>query len=87
MRRLMMISSLGKRAMVNLLPVVDVKIEQFNTKFSELKLALQERAIVQTEITAWRVLERVENIGLYLSLLKGCLLNIAHGCRCGNCAQ
>jgi hypothetical protein len=61
----MMMSSPGKRAMKNLLPVVDVKVEQFHAKFNELRLALQERAIFQTEIIAWRVLERVENISLY----------------------
>jgi hypothetical protein len=51
--------------MKNLVSVVDMKIEEFHSKFRELKLALQERAIVQTEITAWRILETVENIGLY----------------------
>jgi hypothetical protein len=58
-------SSPGKRTMKNLVPVVDCKVEQFHSKFSELKKALQERAIVQTEITVWRVLETVENISLY----------------------
>jgi hypothetical protein len=53
--------------MKNLSSVVDSKIEQFHSKFRELKLALQERAIVQTELTVWRVLETVENIGLYFS--------------------
>jgi hypothetical protein len=61
----MMTSSPGKRAVKNLLPVVDSKVEQFHSKFSELRLALQERAIIQTEIAAWRVLETVENISLY----------------------
>jgi hypothetical protein len=48
--------------MKNLISVVDVKIEEFHSKFSELKLALQERAIVKTEITVFRVLETVETI-------------------------
>jgi hypothetical protein len=59
----------GKRTMKNLISVVDNKVEQFLAKFSELKLALQERAVVETEITVFkieitvlRVLETVENI-------------------------
>jgi hypothetical protein len=54
--------------MKNLLPVVESKVEQFHSKFSEHKLALQERAIIQTEIAVWRVLETVENISLYFLL-------------------
>jgi hypothetical protein len=46
----------------NLISVVDTKIEQFLAKFSELKLAWQERAIVKTEITVLRVLDTVESI-------------------------
>jgi hypothetical protein len=48
--------------MKNLVSVVDSKIEQFHSKFSELKLALQEHAIVKAEITVLRVLETVETI-------------------------
>jgi hypothetical protein len=48
--------------MKNLVSVVDNKIEGFNSKFGELKLALQECAVIKTEITVLRVLETVEII-------------------------
>jgi hypothetical protein len=51
--------------MKNLISNVDKKVEQFQSKFSELRLALQERAIVHTEITVLRVLETVITISLY----------------------
>jgi hypothetical protein len=65
----MMKSYPGERTIKNLLSVVDTKIEQFRSKFNELRSALQERAVVQTEIAVLRVLETVENISLYLLLL------------------
>jgi hypothetical protein len=60
-----MTSSPGKRAVKNLVSNVDSKVEQFHSKFNELKLALQNRVIVQTEISVFRVLETVENISSY----------------------
>jgi hypothetical protein len=42
--------------------LVDNKIEQYEDKFRELKSALQEHAVVQTEIVVLRVLDVVENI-------------------------
>jgi hypothetical protein len=62
--------------------VVDSRVKRFQTKFSELRLALPESDITQTEITAWRVLGRVEYSRLYFPL---CVVfsNVAHGiCRC-----
>jgi hypothetical protein len=44
---------------------IDSKVEEFHSKFSELKLALQGRAILHTEIAVFRVFETVENIGSY----------------------
>jgi hypothetical protein len=51
--------------MKNVLSSADRKIEEFISKFSELRKALQERATVQTEIVVFRVLEVVEDISLY----------------------
>jgi hypothetical protein len=63
--RLVMIYSPGQRAIKHLVSNVDSKVEQFCSKFSELRSALQERAIVHTEISVFRVLETVENISMY----------------------
>jgi hypothetical protein len=54
--------------MKNLVTNVDAKVEEFYSKFSELKLALQGRAIVQTEIAVFRVLETVESLSSYFVL-------------------
>lgn len=45
--------------------MIDGKIEEYQVKFRELKSALQERAVVQTEITVLRILDIVENIGVF----------------------
>jgi hypothetical protein len=77
-----MTPSPGKRTMKNSLSTADSKVEQFLSKFSELRSALQERAIVQTEIVVFRVLETVENISLYFLLHCGCLSERER--RCGS---
>jgi hypothetical protein len=54
--------------MKNLVSDVDAKVEEFHSKFSDLRLALQGLAIVQTEIAVFRVLETVENLSSYFVL-------------------
>jgi hypothetical protein len=75
-----MIYFLGKRVMKNLVSDVDNKVEQFRIKFNELRSALQERVIVHTEISVFRVLETVENIGLYF--LRPIRLSLEHYTSC-----
>ena len=36
---------------------VDIKVKQYQVKFNELRLALQERAVIHTEVTVLRVLD------------------------------
>jgi hypothetical protein len=57
---------LGMRILKNILSDVDDTIKQYETKFGELKSALQGRAVLRTEITVLRVLDQVENIGKQL---------------------
>jgi hypothetical protein len=42
---------------------VDIKVKKYVGKFSELKSALQERAVIHTEITVLRVMDTVTNLG------------------------
>jgi len=53
----------GKRLIKNALSNVDDKIKQYENKFRNLKLAFQERAVLQIEITVFRVLDVVESLG------------------------
>jgi hypothetical protein len=66
--RSVMISLPGRRAVKSLVSDVDSKVEQFCSKFNELKLALQNRIIVQTKISVFRVLETVESTSSYYFL-------------------
>ena len=49
----------------------DNKIKQYEGKFKELKLAFQERAVLQTEITVLRILNVVEGQGQHSRLQYG----------------
>jgi hypothetical protein len=42
---------------------VDNKISQYEDKFKELKMAFQERAILQTEITVSRIFDNLKDVG------------------------
>jgi hypothetical protein len=53
----------GKRTVKNFISDTDSRIRQYETKFQELKLAFQGRAILQIEIAVLRILDNVDNIG------------------------
>ncbi|KIM88434.1 hypothetical protein PILCRDRAFT_3429 [Piloderma croceum F 1598] len=53
--------SIKKRTARNFMSDTDSKVQQYEAKFSELKLAFQGRAILQTEITVIRIMDTVEN--------------------------
>jgi hypothetical protein len=42
---------------------VDNKINQYADKFNELKMAFQDRAVLQTGITVSRIFDNIENLG------------------------
>jgi hypothetical protein len=42
---------------------VDSKIKKYEDKFKELKMAFQDRAILQTEITVSRIMDNLEGLG------------------------
>jgi hypothetical protein len=42
---------------------VDSKIKQYEDKFKELKMAFQDRAILQTGITVSRIMDNLESLG------------------------
>jgi hypothetical protein len=53
----------GKRTVKNFISDTNSRIKEYEAKFTELKLAFQGRAILQTEITVLRILDNVETIG------------------------
>ena len=48
---------------------VDSKIKQYEDKFKELKMAFQDRAILQTGITVSRIMDNLESLGELLQLV------------------
>jgi hypothetical protein len=42
---------------------VDSKIKQYEDKFKDLKMAFQDRAILQTRITVSRIMDNLESLG------------------------
>jgi hypothetical protein len=59
---------LGKRVLEHILSDTDNKIKQYENKFKELKSALQERGVLQTEITVFRILDIVRGQGQHILL-------------------
>ena len=53
---------------MHLVSDVNNKVKDYEDSFSKLKLALQERAVVQTEIVVLRVMDMVTNLGGYFVL-------------------
>jgi len=47
---------------------VDSKIKQYEDKLKELKMAFQDRAILQTGITVSRIMDNIENLSELLQL-------------------
>ncbi|KIM86900.1 hypothetical protein PILCRDRAFT_815342 [Piloderma croceum F 1598] len=63
------IKSFWERALKNsFMSNVDVKIKQYEDKFQELKMAFQDRAILQTGITVSRIMDNLERIALDFDL-------------------
>jgi hypothetical protein len=52
----------GRRTVQNAVSDVDPKIKQHQDMFTKIRSALQEDAIIQTEITALRVLDAVGDL-------------------------
>jgi hypothetical protein len=48
---------------------VDSKIKQYEDKFKDLKMAFQDRAILQTGITVSRIMDNLESLGELLQLV------------------
>jgi hypothetical protein len=48
---------------------VDSKIKQYEDKLKELKMAFQDRAILQTGITVSRIMHNLESLGELLQLV------------------
>ena len=54
----------GERTLKNsFMSDVDIKIKQYEDKFKELKIAFQDRVILQTGITISRIFDNVESLG------------------------
>ena len=69
-RKSLTVSSLaGERALKNsFVSSVDGKIKQYKDKLKELKMAFQDRAILQTGITVSRIMDNLESLGEFLQL-------------------
>jgi len=48
---------------------VDSKIKQYEDKLKELKMAFQDRAILQAGITVSRIMDNLESLGEFLQLV------------------
>ena len=60
----------GKRTVGNTLSrTADTKIQEYESKFKNLKDAFQGRAVLQTEITVSRILGIVDSLGTYINIL------------------
>ena len=52
----------GKRTAKNLMSDVDSQVKQYKETFNQLRLGLQEHAVIHTEITVLRVLDAVGDL-------------------------